>query len=224
MKIIVLNGWAASPNAWKLCTFVKRYDARIVSYLEILDGKAEEIFDAAEEKIILVGWSMGGSKSLGLLGKYASKIAGLVLVAATPCMMEDKAVGWKGMSERRMTAFFRGVEIMHGEPLFGIPEGKPNPYISDTSDNLRRGIEFLRTTDHRAELLKNRGAFDFPVYLFQSEKDGIVKKENADWLKSEIFPASSLRMVEGNEHALSIMIPGEIDEAVDSCIAVAQKS
>ena len=223
MKVFVLNGWAASADAWKLCPFIKKYNARIFSYLELLDGKAEEALAEAEEKVLLIGWSMGGSMSLKLINRYCEKIVGLVLVAATPRMMEEKETLWQGMSERRMNAFFRGAELMQGESLFGVPEGKPNPYISDNTDNLQRGIAFLRSTDVRSELLENKGKFNFPVFIFQSEKDGIVKKGNADWLKKEIFPHATMQIIEGNEHALSIMIPGEINEAVDSCIAIASK-
>lgn len=220
MKIVVLNGWAASPRAWDLCKFSKSDDIRIFSYLELLDGVASKYIADMKEPFVLVGWSMGGTWALGLAALHPQKIAGLVLVAATPRMMEDKSTNWRGMSERRLEAFLRGAEMMNGEPLFGVPEGKPNPYMADTVPNLRRGIVFLRDTDLRAQLEAKKDDLKFPVHIFQSERDGVVKGDNIEWLK-KIFPHANMTLVPGNEHALSIMIPGEIDEAVDSCIAVA---
>jgi pimeloyl-ACP methyl ester carboxylesterase len=223
MKIVVLNGWAASPHAWDLCKFASSGDVRIFSYIELLDGVAGKYIEKLDEPFVLVGWSMGGTWALGLAALHSEKVAGLVLVAATPRMMEDKKADWKGMSERRLEAFLRGAEMMNGEPLFGVPEGKPNPYMSDKIENLRRGIVFLRDTDLRTQLEKKKDEFDFPVHIFQSERDGIVKKDNVEWLK-RIFPSAKTTIVPGSEHALSIMIPGEIDEAVDSCVAVATQS
>ena len=222
MKIVVLNGWAASRSAWDLCGFSKR-DVRIFSYLELLDGVAGKYIEELKEPFILVGWSMGGTWALGFAALHSAKIAGLVLVASTPRMMEEKTSGWKGMSERRLDAFLRGAEMMNGEPLFGVPEGKPNPYMADTVSNLRRGIVFLRDTDLRTQLEMKREEFTFPVHIFQSERDGVVRADNVEWLK-KIFPHAKVTLVPGNEHALSIMIPGEIDEAVDSCISVAAQS
>jgi pimeloyl-[acyl-carrier protein] methyl ester esterase len=223
MKIIVLNGWAASEHAWDLCKFSKYKDVRIFSYLELLDGIASKYIEKLSEPFILIGWSMGGTWALGLSALHHSKIAGLVLVAATPRMMEDKEAGWKGMSARRLEAFLRGAEMLNGEPLFGVPEGKPNPYMADSITNLQRGIVFLRDTDLRQQLEIKKEELNFPVHIFQSERDGIVKADNTEWLK-KIFPHANITIVPGNEHALSIMIPGEIDEAVDSCIAITTQS
>ena len=57
--------------------------------------------------------------------------------------------------------------------------------------------------------------------LFRSH-DGIVRPENAAWLKT-VFPQAAVTMVPGTEHALPIFISEKIDDAVDACLAVAQK-
>lgn len=209
MKTLVLNGWAASPAAWDLCTFPR---ARIYSYIEQLDGLPERALEA-EDGVVLVGWSMGGAGALKLALRYPEKIRGLVLVAATARMMEEKSEGWAGMSPRRLKAFELGLRITHGEGFFGAPEGKPNPYMTDTDENLQRGLDFLRDTDLRADLLRTFASASFPVFVFQSEKDGIVRPENAAFLK-RIFPQAVVEMIPGSEHALSIQIPEKIDAAV----------
>ena len=209
MKTFVLNGWSASEQAWDLCAFPRD---RVFSYVEQLEGLPEKAVEA-EDEVVLVGWSMGGSAALRLAVSYPEKIKGLVLVAATARMMKDD--GWAGMSERRLAALEVGLKMTHGEGFFGIPDGKPNPYMLDEERNLARGLGYLRETDLRAALeeLKSSGRLKCPVAIFQSERDGIVRAENAAYLKS-IFPQASVTMVPGSEHALPIVIPEKIDSAV----------
>ena len=213
MKLMILNGWAASPHAWDLCCCAVGPDVRIFSYLEQLDLQPEKALEAAKEPVVVMGWSMGGSGALRLACRYPKKIRGLVLLAATPRMMA--ANNWAGMSERRIKAFEGAVKITHGESFFKLPPGKPNPYRTDTDENLARGIVYLRETDLRLELidLLASGKATFPVKVFQSERDGIVRPENATFLKA-VFPQAEVTMVPGSEHALPVEIPEEIDAAV----------
>ena len=215
LPVFVLNGWAASPHAWDLCRFRR---TRLFSYVDQLDGLPEKAL-AEVERCILVGWSMGGSSALRLAARWPKKVAGLVLVAATPRMMEEKETGWRGMSPRRLEALRYGLLMTRGEGFFGVPEGKPNPYLADEPANLERGLAYLLETDVRGAL--EQAVFGAPpVHVFQSEHDGIVRPENAAWLKT-IFPQASVTMVPGTEHALPIFIPEKIDEAVDTCIRLA---
>ena len=123
-RTLVLNGWAASAQAWSLCRFPRE---RIFSYLEQLDGEPERYLAEHDGKFMLVGWSMGGSGALRLACRFPERIAKLVLVAATPRMMEDRASGWRGMSPRRLEALRYGLEVTKGAGFFGLPEGTPNP-------------------------------------------------------------------------------------------------
>ena len=237
--VFVLNGWAASPHAWDLCRFMRPQQVaalptgttgvspveksaalpRLFSYVEQLDGEPEKAIENVE-RCILVGWSMGGSSAMRLAARFPEKIAGLVFIAATPRMMEDKATGWKGMSPRRLEALRYGLVMTRGEGFFGVPEGKPNPYQTDEPANLERGLDYLMKTDVRADIERAFGDRPPPVYIFHSEHDGIVRAANADYLQ-KVFPQASVTIVPGTEHALPIFIPELIDEAVDSCIRLA---
>jgi len=249
--VFVLNGWAASPQAWDLCEFMRPQQVaalptgttgvspveksaaplRLFSYVEQLDGEPEKAIENVE-RCILVGWSMGGSSALRLAARWPEKIAGLVLIAATPRMMEEKESGWKGMSPRRLEALRYGLVMTKGMGVFGVPEGKPNPYLADEPPNLERGLKYLLETDVRADLEALRATnhepratsheprTTFPVHIFQSERDGIVRAANADYLK-KIFQQATVYLVPGTEHALPIFIPELIDEAVDSCLRLA---
>jgi len=215
-KVFVLNGWAASASAWSLCGFKRE---RVFSYVEQLDGEPEKVLER-EDDLVLVGWSMGGSSALRLALKWPEKIRALVLVAATPRMMEDKPASWRGMSERRLAALKKGLMMTGGGGLFGPPADKPNPYLVDDEANLDRGLEYLVATDLRqrlceAEALRAKGG---KVWIFQSEHDGIVRPENAAFL-AEVFHGAKLTVVPGVEHALPIFIPEMIDDAVKEALS-----
>jgi pimeloyl-[acyl-carrier protein] methyl ester esterase len=193
-----------------LCLFPRE---RIFSYVEQLDGEPEAAMRADRDGVVLVGWSMGGSGALRLALEFPEKIKGLVLVAATPRMM--KAPNWAGMSERRLAALELGLKMTHGEGFFGVPKDKPNPYMMDDDANLKRGLDYLKSTDLRVPLidLMASGRLRCPVKIFQSERDGIVRPENAKFLAA-VFPGASVEMVAGSEHALPIFIPERIDVAI----------
>ena len=143
-------------------------------------------------------------------------VAGLILLAVTPRMMEDKASGWKGMSQMRLEALKRGLEITHGQGLFGIPEGLPNPYMMDAPENLENGLRYLQATDLRAELERTFAeGCNFPVYIFHSEYDGIVRSANAAYLKN-VFKDAFVQIIPGSDHALPVRVPEAIDRTIET--------
>ena len=219
MKVLVFNGWAAGRETWELCEFPRDWT---FDYVEQLDGLPEKVMEESDE-VVLVGFSMGGSTALRMWLKWPEKVKGLVLVSATPRMMEEKKITespnrritessrwieWKGMSERRLAALRLGTQMMFRDD--------PSPMYDEK--NMERGLEYLKTTDLREDL-KLRAArpesapYQIPVRIFQSEKDGIVRPNNAVFLK-EVFPQAKVTMISGNEHELPITVPELIDEAV----------
>ena len=203
MKVLVFNGWAAGPEAWALCKFPHDW---VFDYVEQLDGLPEKVMEDSDE-VVLVGFSMGGSTALRMWLKWPEKVKGLVLVSATPRMMEDE--NWKGMSERRLAALRLGTQMMFRDD--------PSPMYDER--NMERGLDYLKTTDLRSQLLSISESGEsvkrrnFPVFIFQSEKDGIVRPSNAEFLK-QVFPQAKVTMVPGNEHVLPITVPELIDAAV----------
>ena len=214
MKVLVFNGWAAGPETWELCTFPHDW---VFDYVEQLDGLPEKVMEESDE-VVLVGFSMGGSTALRMWLKYPEKVKGLVLVSATPRMMEEKKVKvrgegedvvWKGMSERRLAALRLGTQMMFRDD--------PSPMYDEK--NMERGLDYLKATDLRLQLLSISESGEsvkrrnFPVFVFQSERDGIVRPNNAEFLK-RVFPQAKVTMVPGNEHVLPIKVPELIDKAV----------
>ena len=206
VKVLVLNGWAAGPETWALCKFSHDW---VFDYVEQLDGLPENAMEEADE-VVLVGFSMGGSTALRMWLKWPEKVRGIVLVSATPRMMED--VNWKGMSERRLAALRLGTQMMFRDD--------PSPTYDER--NMERGLEYLKATDLREALLARGhetedGRREMPVWIFQSERDGIVRPTNAEFLK-EVFPQAKVTMVPGSEHVLPVTVPELIDEAVEEVL------
>ena len=227
MKCLVFNGWAAGPETWALCEFPHDW---VFDYVEQMDGLPEKVMEDSDE-VVLVGFSMGGSTALRMFLKWPEKVKGLVLISTTPCMMEVKhrdteaqrtddtlclcdsvlktgyMGDWKGMSERRLAALHLGTQMMFKDD--------PSPMYDEA--NMQRGLEYLRSTDLRGALLSHASsashASPFPVRVFQSERDGIVRSSNAAFLK-QVFPQAKVTMIPGHEHVLPIRVPELIDAAV----------
>ena len=203
MRCLVFNGWAAGPETWALCTFPHDW---VFDYVEQLDGLPEKVMEESDE-VVLVGFSMGGSSALRMWLRYPEKVRGLVLVSTTPRMMEDE--NWKGMSERRLAALRLGTKMMFRDD--------PSPMYDER--NMDRGLDYLKTADLRLRLLSISESGEsvkrrnLPVWIFQSERDGIVRPSNAEFLK-RVFPQAKVTMVPGNEHVLPIRVPELIDAAV----------
>ena len=89
--------------------------------------------------------------------------------------------------------------------------------MMDEDANLSRGLDYLRSTDLRAELANAR--LSCPARILQSERDGIVRAGNAQFLHS-VLPNSTVEIVPGAEHALPVTVPGRIDAAVKSFLEV----
>jgi len=187
---------------WGRCTFPHDY---VFDYIEQLDGLPEKVMEETNEAV-LVGFSMGGSTALRMLLKYFKKVKGLVLVSTTPCMMEKREEGWKGMSLHRRAALKLGTQMAF--------RNDPSPLYAEA--NLDRGLDYLQNTDLRADLSNPSNLSNFsnlPVRILQSERDGIVRPNNAEFLKG-VFPQATVTMVPGNEHALPVVVPELIDRAV----------
>lgn len=200
-KTLVFNGWAAGPETWDLCEFPHDW---VFDYVEQLDGLPERVIDDSDS-VTLVGFSMGGTTALRMLLRTPQKVRGMVLVSATARMMEDPETGWHGMSQRRRVALKLGTTMTFRDD--------PSPTYAEP--NLDRGLDYLQRVDLRRELLalpadiRNRSR----VAIFQSERDGIVRPQNAVFLK-EVFANAVVTMVPGSEHVLPITIPEAIDAAV----------
>ena len=210
MKCLVFNGWAAGPEAWRLCAFEHDW---LFDYVEQLDGLPEKVM-AETDAALLVGFSMGGSTALRMLLAHLEKVRGLVLVSATPRMMEDPSAGWKGMSERRLAALRLGTRMMFGDD--------PSPMYDER--NMERGLDYLRSMDLRQALLAGAAAArwrDLPVRIIQSERDGIVRPSNAAFLQ-QVFPQAQVTMVPGTEHCLPVTVPELVDAAVAETARLAE--
>ena len=136
--------------------------------------------------------------------------------------MRDEVVVWKGMSERRLAALRLGTRMMFRDD--------PSPMYDER--NMERGLEYLKNTDLRKDLESHAARpavapyhssvipdprSPFPVWIFQSERDGIVRPNNAEFLK-RIFPQAQVTVVPGNEHVLPITVPELIDAAVEEIL------
>jgi len=212
MKVLVFNGWAAGPETWALTTFPRDWT---FNYLEQMEELPLRVADEIEGPLILVGFSMGGVFAQKLFLRDPARVKGLVLISSTPRMLEDQTTGWKGMSERRLEAFRYGTKLVY--------KGDPSPVYDP--EMMDRGLDCLHDTDLRPALESYAASHPsplLPVSILHSERDGIVRPQNAAYFKS-IFQQAEVTMVPGAEHVLPIAAPTLVDRAVFRCLEIAQQ-
>jgi pimeloyl-[acyl-carrier protein] methyl ester esterase len=87
MSVLFIHGWATNKTVWPQSFTVERkhfYDFANYTDYQHLTKTFLEMCKQQEEKITLVGWSLGGMLSLQLAAEYTAKIARLILLSTTP--------------------------------------------------------------------------------------------------------------------------------------------
>ncbi len=136
--------------------------------------------------LILVGSSMGGWVSLLLCRSMASRVAGLVTIAAAPDFTEDSMLASFDEAQK---------QALENEGIVYLPSdyGDPYPITKRLIDEGRGNL-----------VMRSPLEFNFPVRMLQGTEDTAVTRETALRLLDHI-EADDLRLtfVKGGDHSLS---------------------
>lgn len=164
-----------------------------------------------EEKVQLVGFSLGGYLAAYLASKYPEKIARLFVIANSPCSLNTDELqqrtdilawvnqhGYSGISQKRALAMLdnpsnEGASIDHEQRV------KQAIYTIVTMDkDLGESvlIQQLTSTSHRKDLTDELSKVNSPIVFYCSEKDPLI---NQQWLK---------HFCHNNKNAHATIVPG----------------
>lgn len=181
---------------------------------------ADQLANNAPDKIILLGWSMGGLIAQAWALRHPQQVAALVLVAATPCFRQREdwshglpagdieafangvASDWRATLNRFLSLQARGSE--DARSLIAqlraelTASGDPRP------ETLAAGMRLLAETDLRDQA----AAISQPTLLIHGARDGLCALSGAKWLSGQI-PKARLAVIERAAHAPFLSHPGE---------------
>ena len=237
--LVMLHGWSMSGLVWR---FQKELAANCRLILLDLRGHGRSsaplgglslndlvvdvvaLFERLDlTNAILLGWSLGSQAALAVFPHLRERLAGLVLVGATPRFTATAgypyglpATTLRGMGlrlskafNRTMEEFFRGMfaegELSHEREdrinrEIALEGGLPEPAVAHAT------LDILASTDLREKL----PAIDRPVLLIHGSADTICPPGAARYL-AEWLPDARLVELDGAGHAPFLSRPDEFN-------------
>lgn len=228
--LVLLHGWGLHSGAWQSClpALEKNFHCYAVDMLghgeSILNKNEAFNFDTMREelhqlissidsdKIILLGWSLGGLVALDYVSSFPNDIKKLILVSSNACFCEkddwphamDEAV-LDSFAQQLEQDYKKTVDKFMALQMFGADDYKQSLKIlkqfmasrpMPSIETLRQGLRILKTTDLRA-LLKD---ITQPVLMISGEHDRLMPYQAADAMQLLLTNASNT-MIEGAGHA-----------------------
>ncbi len=205
-SLLMITGWAHGAESMQPLAdrLASNFDVQILTSAEVL--KTRQI----PKSEIIIGWSMGGLLALDLFPARCKK---LVLISSTarfcatdgyPCGVTEKTLRrmilqLKRNPESVLSEFYKKAHA----PLFHTFK-----YAGQPTEELRIGLEYLRTSDLR----KKVQTLENPVLLLHGEEDQIIPPSASEWLHAHL-PNSRLTLFKGGGHVLHAH---HFDEMIDS--------
>jgi len=221
--IVLLHGWGLSSAVWKpLLNHFSPTRAFLALDLpghgtsadagETLDGWADAIVTRLPDKVVLVGWSLGGMLALYIAHRHPEKIARLVLIGTTPCFVQSEnwhpalPIGTLADFQRSFdadpTATQRRFVALQSHGDAARREVSANLTAALTPPNgihqrtLATGLRLLADTDLRSLA----SSVTQPVRLLHGGEDKLMPVAAAEWL-ADTLPNARLSVFGNAGHA-----------------------
>lgn len=116
VTVVFVHGWAMNGAVWQACfdllpEWMDVIQVDLPGHGTMADVKAESLNDYVQalaalvnRPVIWVGWSLGGLALLQLARCYPERIAGLFMVASTPCFVQKE--GWSCAVDKNVFELF----------------------------------------------------------------------------------------------------------------------
>lgn len=239
--LVLLHGWAMHGALWD------ELPARLAGACRVhvvdlpghglspdmpsysLETMTEEVHKCLPGGAMVLGWSLGALIALHLAHEAPEQVAGLVLIAATPCfcrradwpqgMPEDTFgdfVARLGTDPRATVQRFLSLQSVGSREPRKLAQrarelhaGRPGP----CPEALRSGLDILQGTDMRVQVSGIR----VPTCLIHGEGDAVVAPAAARWL-AWTMPTAALHVVGDAGHMPFLSHPDDIAALVEEVI------
>ena len=222
-KIYLIPGLMTDIRLWKrLVPFLENDYELIhlpiphsVDFDEIVDILFEKI---KEEKINILGFSLGGYIASYFAITYPNRVKRLFLVAATPGASDEAE------TERRKEKFAiiekEGFGLSYEKAISLVEKQNQNDEdliktIIDMFNDLGKEtfISQLTSTFYRKDLFEDLIHLDIPIWIYYSQEDRLLNKKS---LKKVLNSKHSMNVIsrEGTSHNIPLETPKELSEKI----------
>jgi sigma-B regulation protein RsbQ len=242
--VIFVHGFGCDQSMWREVTRRFERSHRMVTYdltgmgqsdlsaydpgrYANLQAHAEDLLAIIDElgfeKVALVGHSVGATIALLAANQAPERISRLVLVAPSPCFMEDEARDYHGgFSRDELEGLIAFLDENHlGWSAHMAPTIAGQPEGAAVTEELTQS--FCRTDPTIAQhfgrvtfLGDERRAFEQaarPCLILHCNEDVLVPMAVADWMKDEM-PNATLKILEATGHCPHMTVPDEVAAAM----------
>ena len=234
--LVLIHGWGLHRGVWSPCLDALREvaDVRLADlpgYGDTPDSgqsfveAAQSLADALHAHATLCGWSLGALLAMQAALLAPERVAGLVLVGATPCFTRHD--GWADAQPAALLNDFAAAVANDGRAalqrfvaLFNQGDSKARPIGRDIARNvlssplpatstLLAGLDWLRDTDLRERV----EALSCPLLLIHGERDPLMPLPASRWLADRL-PQARLEVFADAAHAPFLNDPGRFAHLV----------
>ncbi len=227
---VFVHGWAMNGAVWEKCfdllpDWIDVIQVDLPGHGSMAEVKADSINDYVQtltavvnRPVIWVGWSLGGLVLLQLARSYPERVAGLFMVASTPCFVRKN--NWDCAVEEQVFQLFEAsltenvdATIKRFLALQVKGSGVAMSTIRELQQSLQQrgqpslvalksGLAILATTDLRAEL----PYLNCPITWLLGGRDTLVPVALVDKVKS-LQPNINILLEQNAAHAPFISHP-----------------
>ena len=234
---VFVHGWAMNGAVWEACfdllpDWMDIVQVDLPGHGKMADVKAENINDYVQvltalvnRPVIWIGWSLGGLALLQLAKEYPERVAGLFMVASTPCFVSKN--DWSCAVKEEVFQLFAesltenvDATIKRFLALQVKGSGVAMSTVRELQQSLRQrgqpslealqsGLNILATTDLRTEL----PYLDCPTTWLLGGRDTLVPVSLAESLKI-LQPRIKILLEKNAAHAPFISHPENFANAL----------
>jgi pimeloyl-ACP methyl ester carboxylesterase len=228
-KIYLIPGLMTDERLWSRIKPLLENDYELIhipiphteDFDEIIDILDKQFSNDSEEKVNLLGFSLGGYIASYFAITYPNRVNRLLMIASTPGSSSESEI------ERRKEKF----TIIEKEGFLGLTYDKAKSLVEEQNKNDKELIKTIQdmfidlgketfvsqltSTFYRKDLFENLVNLNIPIWFYYSDKDRLLSHHALDKLHKKEHNMKLISRV-GTSHNIPLEVPALLSDVIKS--------